>query len=95
MSQPPLDPRDRHTYRNPTWRGVLVAYGLLAAVPASLWLLTHPLLGAVAVAAFGGLSVASHRTLELYRCVQTCGGFALDLGDSVQICVGQPAAVNC
>lgn len=94
MSKPPIDPRDRTINDQPTWRDLLITYGLIAAIPAGLALYSYPLLGSVAVAALAGLLLASRRTLQLYRCFQTCGGFALELGDSVQVCVSQPAT-NC
>jgi|AntRauTorckE6833_2_1112554.scaffolds.fasta_scaffold02653_10 hypothetical protein len=91
MSKPPVDPRDRTYHVQPTWRGLLVAYGMMAAIIAAVALLSYPVLGTVVAVSLGVVSVAGRRGLELYRCLQTCGGFAVDLGDSVQICVTKPS----
>lgn len=94
MSKPPIDPRDQRKPTEPTWRGIVVAYGTMAAVLVLFAFASYPLLVAATIVATGGLYVASRRSLELYRCVRTCGGFAFDVGDRLQVCVTRPAA-NC
>jgi hypothetical protein len=66
-----------------------VSYALAAAIPLSLWAISRPLPGAVAVAAVGGLFVAARRVRRLVRCLRDCRGFAVDLFGSVRITVAQ------
>jgi xanthosine utilization system XapX-like protein len=66
-----------------------VSYALAAAIPLSLWAISRPLPGAVAVVAVGGLFVAARRVRRLVRCLRDCRGFAVDLFGSVRITVAQ------
>ena len=94
MYIPPIDPRDHAATRQPTWRNVLVAYALLAAVALSLWVVSNPVAGAVLVVAIAGLAVGGHRAVELGRCLVECREFAVDLVGDVRVTVTKNPAGN-
>jgi Flp pilus assembly protein TadB len=90
MFRPPKDSRDGPIVEQPTWQRVFVSYGMMAAVFLSLWLVSNPLAGVVALAASAVAVITVRRAAELARCFRDCGGFAFDLGGRVRITVAQP-----
>jgi len=92
MFRPPLVPRQHRIDEKPTLRGVLASLVVVAAIPLLFWTATHPLAGAVTLAAVVGLAIVVLRALRLLRCLVECGGFAVDLGDAVRIRVTRPEA---
>jgi len=97
MYRPPSDARDPSGRIDPTWTDVLASYVAIALVPLALWIVSQPARGVVAIAVLAGAYVGLRRTATLVRCLYDCGGFALALGDSLQICVVRPGhdGVNC
>lgn len=89
MRAPPLDPRDRPFVEQPTWRGILVSYALVAAVPLLLWVSSHQLAGAVTLALLAGLFVGGRGVFMLTRCFHVCQEFTVDLGGTAWITVAQ------
>lgn len=90
------DPRRSRRRPEPTWGGIVAAYAIVAAVPLLLWVATRPVAGAAALAAAGGLAVGTRRLLRLRRCLNDCGGFAVDLVGDVQVRVTREAcAADC
>lgn len=90
MSIPPSQ-RARPIPDDPTWRAVLVSYAAMVAIPLALWVGSQPLVRGVALAGVVGALVGARRALELLRCLSECGGFALDLGETVRITVARNA----
>ena len=90
------DPRRSRRRPEPTWSGIVAAYASVAAVPLLLWVATRPVVGATALAAAGGLVVGARRLLRLRRCLNDCGGFAVDLVGDVRVLVTREAcAPDC
>lgn len=90
------DPRDSADRRNPSWRSILLSFGLLAVIPLALWVLPAPLtrvtLLGVAVGSIAGLVVGVRRAHALIRCFQDCRAMVFDVGDTVQITVSRSRA---
>jgi hypothetical protein len=91
MHGPRRDPRTYRRNPDPTWRGIAVGYALVAAVPLLLWVASRPVAGTAALAAAGGLFVATRRLLRLRRCLNECGGFVFDLAGDVRVRVTREA----
>jgi len=91
MYRPPRDPRNHQVPQVPSWRGILVSYVLVAAIPLLLWVVSQPVTGTVVLAAIGGLFISARRGLRLAHCFYDCGGFAFNLGGKVQVCIVQPS----
>lgn len=89
MFRPPLDPRDRSLIDRPTWRGVVVSYGLVAAVPLLLWVVSYPRVGTVTLAGIASLFVGGRRIHRLLRCLDDCRGITFDLLGRARITVVQ------
>ena len=64
-----------------------MTYAALAAFPLLLWLASRPLAGILVLATVAGLFVGARRASKLVRCLYDCGGFAIDPGGNVRICV--------
>lgn len=94
MYLPPIDPRDPSPRASETWRTVLLSYVAIGAIPVALLSLSRPLAAVGLVAAAALLAVLTGRALALGRCYYDCGGFSVDLGDRVQVCVTQ-SRVEC
>lgn len=90
MYEPPPDPRDHRASEEPTWRAVLGRFAALAAVPLLLLLVSRPMIGSVGIVAVAVVGVCLWRGVRLARCFVQCGGFAVDVGGRVQICVVRP-----
>lgn len=87
MYVPPIDPRDRSATKQPTWRNVLAAYALLAAIGLSLWAVSNPVAGAGVIVAIAGISLGARRVVELVRCLRECREFAFDFVGDVRVTV--------
>lgn len=87
MYGPPSDSRHRPAPDQPTWRGLLASYVLVAAVPLSLWVIERPLVRAVAIAAVVGLLVGAHRVSRLAWCLHVCRELTVDLAGVVRITI--------
>lgn len=92
MSNPPSDPRASPVPDEPTWRGILVSYAAMVAVPLALWFVSQPVVGTVALAGVVGLFVGTRRAYGLVRCLSDCGGFAFDLGGAVRVTIARTSA---
>lgn len=90
MIPPSTDPRYRAEPVESTWRGVLVSYALVAAIPAVLWVAAHPSTRLVAVAALAGLYVGANRVHGVYRCLRDCRALAFDCWGAIRITVTRP-----
>ena len=88
----PPNPRYHTDFKHPGWRGVLAGYALLATGVLSLWAVSNPTAGAVALAAALGLFVGVRRAAALVRCLRVCREFTVDLGGSVRITVTRTSA---
>ncbi|WP_232686381.1 hypothetical protein [Halobacterium zhouii] len=91
MHEPPSTPRNGPLVDQPTWRGVLAVYAVMAAVPLSLFTASNPLAGAAVVASLGALAVSARRTATLVECFNECQGFAFDVAGRVRITVAHPS----
>lgn len=89
MYRPPSDPRGHPALDRPRWRSLLAGYASVAAFFLSLWVVSHPLAGAVVLATVVGSVVGARRASELARCFHDCGGFSFDLGGRLRITVTQ------
>ena len=78
--RPPINPRPRPLPERPTWRGILVGYALVLAVPALLWAISQPVAAGVATTALVGGTVVTRRAAWLVRCLHDCGAVSLALG---------------
>lgn len=67
-------------------------YAALAAFPLLLWIASRPLAGTIVLVTIAGLLVGTRRAARLVRCLHDCGGFVLDLGAGVRICVTRTRA---
>ena len=94
MKRPPGS-RYRTVSKDPTWRSILAAYAVVAAVPVLFWAVSNPLSAVAALALVAGLRVGARRVADLVRCLRDCGGFAVDLGESVRVTVTRPPANEC
>lgn len=92
MYRPPSDPRDHPAFDRPRRWSLLTGYALVAAFFLSLWVVSHPLAGAVVLAAIVGSFVGVRRASELARCFHDCGGFSFDLGGRVRITIARTDA---
>lgn len=92
MYQPPSESRDSPLVDQPTWRSVLAAYAVMAAVPLSLFAVSNPLAGTAVFASLGALAVGARRTATLVECFHECQGFAFDVAGRVRITVAQPSS---
>jgi len=92
MHGPPRDPRDHSVRGEPTWTDLLVSYGLIAGAFLLFWAVSQPLAALVAVAAVLALVLGVRRAAKLVRCLRECGGFVVDLGGAVQVCVTRASA---
>lgn len=90
MTRPP-GTRYRTGPQEPTWRSILAAYAVAAAIPALFWLVSYPLAGVAAIAAIVALRAGARRTAGLVRCFRECRGIAFDLGGRVRITVTNPS----
>ena len=95
MQSPPPDPRFRSRPKNPTWRSILAAYAVVAAVPVLFWAVSNPLSAVAGLAIVAGLRIGARRVADLVRCLRDCGEFAVDLGESVRVTVTRPPANEC
>ena len=95
MQRPPPDPRFRSRPKTPTWRSVIAAYAVVAALPVLFWAVSNPLAGGVGLAAALALRATARRGAKLRRCLRDCEGFAVDLGESVRVTVTRPPADEC
>jgi hypothetical protein len=87
--RPPIDPRPGPLPGRPTWRGILVGYALVLAVPALLWAISQPVTAGVAAAGLLGGRVATRRGVWFVRCLRDCGAVSRSLG-CVRITVSRP-----
>lgn len=87
MYGPPSDPRDRSPFDRLSWRSVLAAYAIGAAVPPMLWVVSHPAAGVVVLTVVVVLIVGARRAVRVARCFYDCRGFTFDLGGRVRITV--------
>lgn len=62
---------------------------MIAAIPASLWIVSRPLAGTAVLAAVAGLVVGARRTYRLARCFRDCQGFAFDVAGRARITVAR------
>jgi len=90
MYRPPPDPRYHRSVDDPAPRSVLASYVAAAATLSALWIASRPVAGTVALAVTAGLFAGVRRLSKLVRCFHDCGGFALDLGGTVRVCVTRP-----
>ncbi len=91
MHRPPPDPRKYRTTTDPTWRGILVSYLMVASFPLLLWVVSQPVAGTVVVTAIVGLALGVRHVHKLARCFFECGGFAFELGGKIRVCIAQPS----
>jgi len=91
MLMPP-DPRHRPRTDDYTWTSVFALVAAVGLVPMALLLLSAPLLGTLLLAAVTAGVVAVVRTARALQCLRRCGGFAVELGERVQVCVVRPNA---
>lgn len=89
MSRPPRDPRQYRTTTEPTWEGIIITTAVVLAVPLAFWLASHPFAGGAVLAAGAGVVLGGRRALRLRRCLEECGGFAVDLGGDVRVRVSR------
>jgi hypothetical protein len=87
MYVPPSDGREHLSVTDPTVESIAVSYLLMAAIPLSMWAVSHPLDGAVLLAIGAVAAVGTRRAAELAQCLSECGGFALDVGETLRITV--------
>jgi hypothetical protein len=89
MFTPPPDGRQHAPVTEPTAQSILVSYLLMAAIPLTLWVVSHPLVGVAGLVTALGVGLTARRAASLVRCISECGGFAVDLGERVRITVSQ------
>lgn len=80
MYRPPPERRVSEPPEEPTWRGILAGYGLVAATFLSLVVASYPLAGSVAVATLVGFLVLGRRVASVVRCLAVCREIKFDLG---------------
>lgn len=87
MTRPPSDRPDRPARFDPTWDDVLVSYGMMAAIPLLLWVVSRPVVGALSLAVGAGVVVGARRAYRLARSVRACRTVTADLGRRVHVTV--------
>lgn len=87
MYKPPSDPRFHLAPEQPTKSAVLVSYVMAAAIPLSLWALSHPLVGIAVLAAGVGLFVGARRASRLAWCVDNCRELTFDLAGELRVSI--------
>jgi len=87
MPRSPRDSHDRPPYRRISWRDVLAAYVLAAAIPLALWAASAPLAAGSGLAVSGVGVLGARRARRLARCVRDCRGLELDLPGTVSVTV--------
>lgn len=98
MYTPPPDSPSRPPFsqstfvQQPTWTGIFVSYGMMAALPLVLWVVSRPLAGAVVLSTMVGLFIATRYAYRLVRCFYECQEFVFDLTENVRITVAQVPA---
>lgn len=95
MTRRPPNPKYRPRPKNPTWRNIVAAYAVVAAVPVLFWVASNPLAGGVGIAAALALRAGARRGAKLRRCLRDCEGFAVDLGERLRVTVTRPPANEC
>lgn len=94
MTRPPRTRRPYRSTTEPTWTGIAASTAVVVAVPVLLWIAANPLAGGAGLALAAGVALTGRRALRLHRCLQDCGGFAVDLADDVRVCVARPGATE-
>lgn len=86
----PTYPRTDREDKEPTWQRIFIRIAIVAAVPLLLWIANQPIVGTAAVASGGVLVLATRRGLTLVQCLRDCGGFRVEVGSNVHVCVARP-----
>ena len=90
MYEPPPTTTDRSPETQLTWRSILAAYAVAAAVPLALWIAANPLAGVVALAAIASLAVGVLRAVRAGHCLATCRKLTFDLVGGVRVTIARP-----
>ncbi|MFP4627150.1 MAG: hypothetical protein ACOC8O_03635 [Natronomonas sp.] len=90
MYRPPLDPRTVRPNAAPSGRGILVTFAMVATALVVVWVESNPLAGTAVIVAVVGLAVGVRRARDLVHCFFECGGFAVELGGTVRVCIVRP-----
>ncbi|MFQ3319291.1 MAG: hypothetical protein ACI8UR_000635 [Natronomonas sp.] len=86
MHKPPA-PRDRPAWNHPTWSGILVGYAMITAFLLSLWVVSHPVMGTLSIAAVAGLAIGARRLYRVVPSISTCRRFTFCPSRDVQVTV--------
>ena len=84
------DPRQYPPTEEPTWKGILISYAMIVAVPFILWVVSQPLVGTAVLAGIVSLAIGLRRGYRLAHCFSHCERIVIDLGEAARITITHP-----